>query len=73
MIEKGGVFWNAWADLFQFHKSYANVEQTDKFWEKARDGAVTLEKKYKGTRAEDFVPKILVQILLELEREENDT
>lgn len=66
-MEKGGIFWNAWADLFQFHKSYANVEQTDKFWEKARDDAVKLECKYKDTRAADFVPKVLVAILLELE------
>lgn len=70
MIEKGGVFWNAWADLFQFHKSYANVEQTDKFWEKARDGAIELEYKYKDTKAADFVPRVLVAILLELEAEE---
>lgn len=69
-MEKGGIFWNAWADLFQFHKSYSNMEQSDEFWEKARDDAVKLESKYKDTRAADFVPKVLVAILLELEAEE---
>lgn len=70
MIEKGGTFWNAWADLFQFHKSYANVEQTDQFWEKVHNDAIELERKYKDTKAADFVPKVLVAILLELEAEE---
>lgn len=57
MIEKGGVFWNAWADLFQFHKNHSDMEQSDEFWEKARDDAAKLEYKYKDTRAADFVPK----------------
>ncbi len=69
MIEKGRIFWNAWADLFQFHKNYSNMKQSDEFWEKARDDAAKLEKKYKDTRAADFVPKVLVAILLELEAE----
>ncbi len=68
-MEKGGIFWNAWADLFQFHKSYVNVEQTDQFWEQVHNDAIELERKYKDTKAADFVPKVLVAILLELEAE----
>lgn len=69
-MEKGGIFWNAWADLFQFHKSHANVEQTDQFWKKVHDDAIELEHKYKDTRAANFVPRVLIAILLELEAEE---
>lgn len=46
------------------------MEQSDEFWEKARDDAAKLECKYKDTKAADFVPKVLVAILLELEAEQ---
>jgi len=63
-LEKGGVYWCAWADLFQFHKNHVREES----WDKIRDDATVLEKKYKGTKAEDLVCGILIQILLEIER-----
>ncbi len=69
-MEKSGIFWNAWADLFQFHKNHSDMKQSDKCWEKVRDSAIELEHKYKDTKAADFVPKVLVAILLELEAEE---
>lgn len=68
-MKKGGIFWNAWADLFQFHKNHSNMEQSDEFWKKTHNDAIELEHKYKDTKAADFVPKILVIILLELEAE----
>lgn len=46
------------------------MKQSDKCWEKVRDSAIELEHKYKDTKAADFVPKVLVAILLELEAEE---
>ena len=65
-MEKGGVFWNAWADLFQFHKNHIR----EKSWDKIRDDAAVLERKYQGTKAADFVNGVLIQILLEIERAE---
>lgn len=63
-MEKGGIYWNAWKDLFQFHKEHANEES----WNKIRDDSAALEHRYRGTKAEDFVCGTLVQILLEIER-----
>lgn len=65
MIEKGVIFWNAWADLFQFHKNHIK----EKDWDKIHEDVNELEYKYKDTKAADFVPKVLVAILLELEAE----
>lgn len=67
-MEKGGIFWNAWAELFQFHKNHTR----EKSWDKIRDDAAVLENKYKDTKAANFVPRVLVAILLELEAEEEN-
>lgn len=71
-MEKGGVYWNAWADLFNFHRSHAEMEQAEDTWDKICRDAVELERKYRGTKAEQFVAKVLVEILLELERAEKE-
>lgn len=69
ILEKGGVYWNAWADLFQFHKNYAGIEQTDESWNNVYTEVIRLEHKYQGTKAAEFVSGVLTQILLELERQ----
>lgn len=63
-MEKNGTFWNAWADLFQFHKNHIR----EKSWDRIRDDSTVLEEKYQGTLASEFVNGMLVQVLLELER-----
>lgn len=68
ILEKGGIFWNVWKDLFQFHRDHANEE----CWDNICRDAVDMERKYRGTKAEEFVAKILVEILLELERAEKE-
>lgn len=67
-MEKGGIFWNAWSDLFQFHKNHIKEED----WDKICDDVKELEHKYKDTKATNFIPKVLVAILLELEAEQKN-
>ena len=69
ILEQGGVYWNAWKDLFNFHKSYAGIKQTDEFWSRVYAEVVYLEHKYQETKATEFVSGVLTQILLELERQ----
>lgn len=59
LLEQGGVYWNAWKDLFNFHKNYVRMKQTDKFWNNVYAEVICLENKYQGTKAAEFVSGVL--------------
>lgn len=65
-MEKGGVYWNIWKDVFEFHRNHIK----EKSWDKIRDDSAALERKYEKTKVSDFVNGMLVTVLLELERAE---
>lgn len=69
ILEQGGVYWNVWKELFNFHKNYTGIKQTDEFWNKVYAEVIHLENKYEKTKATEFVNGVLIQILLELERQ----
>jgi len=67
-LNKGGIYWEIWREVFQFHKTHADVQQTDEWWEKTCQDINKMVQKYKGNPCESFVADLSISVLKELER-----
>ena len=54
-IQKDNLVWNAWMDLFEFHKAFGAPEPADEYWESAMKARNALRDKYKETEMENLV------------------
>ncbi len=65
----GSEIYEAYRDLFSFHKGYGKPEEGDAYWSRLVDESAALAKKYKGTSMERVVKGCLQAILKTLDEE----
>ena len=57
-----------WQDIWNFHKQFADNHGTDQEWEKIVSASSDLYEKYKGDSNGEFMKKLILSVLSELER-----
>lgn len=65
---KDSIYWKIYADIWGFHKKYADVKGDDSYWEQVVHDAGELYKKYENQPEGEFAKKLILNILDELER-----
>lgn len=65
----GSTIYEAYRDLFNFHRTYGKPELEDAYWETLATEASKVAGKYKGTRMERAVNGCLAAILKALDEE----
>ncbi len=65
---KSTVYWEIYADVFAFHKKFAEVREDDSYWEQVISEINTLCKKYEGVAEAEFAKQLALTVLDELER-----
>lgn len=65
---KNSIYWKIYADIWGFHKKFADVKGDDSYWEQAVNDAGELYKKYENHPEGEFAKKLILNILDELER-----
>jgi len=69
-IKKGDPEYDAYADLFNFHKAYGKPEpDNDEYWTALVQAAGEINAKYIGTRMGAVVARHLIQLMLKFEQE----
>lgn len=64
---KSTIYWTLYADIWGFHKKYADVKEEDAFWEQVVDEAHVIYEKYKDKPEREFAKKLLLAVVDELE------
>lgn len=64
---KETVYWQIYADVFAFHKEFADVREGDEYWSAVVDDASTLYKKYESLPEKEFAKRLILDILDELD------
>lgn len=65
---KETIYWALYADIWGFHKKYADVKEDDAFWEQVVDEAHIIYEKYKGKPEGEFAKKLILDVCDELDR-----
>lgn len=65
---KNGIFWNIFADTWNYFKTFYPPQNNDKYWDKAVAEIENLIIKYKGSESEKLMQDLLLAVLTELER-----
>lgn len=64
---KETVYWQIYADVFAFHKKFADVREDDEYWSAVVDDASALYKKYESLPEKEFAKNLILDILEELD------
>ena len=65
---KNTVYWKIYADVFAFHKKFAEVREDDPYWSAVTNEASALYRRYEDTPENEFVKSLTLCVLDELER-----
>lgn len=65
---KDSVYWKIYADIWGFHKKFADVREDDEYWEQMVSDAGELYKMYEKQPEGEFAKQLVLNILDELER-----
>lgn len=66
---KDSNYYKIYADIWNFHKQkFCEVEANDEYWRRVVDAADALYEKYSQTEEKEFVKRLVVAVLNELER-----
>lgn len=65
-------YFDVWAKAWNFHKKYANMSGTEEDWKQAVDEAERIVHQYDKTVKRCFVQSLLLAVIKELERKEDE-
>lgn len=65
---KESAYWTLYADIVNFHRKYAEVQESDAYWTAAVDASSALYEKYKTLPEGEFAKQLILTVLEELER-----
>lgn len=61
-------YWNIYEDLFNYHKEFMPVINSDEYWDALMDKGNILADKYRHTPQKEFVLDMVVVVQQELQR-----
>lgn len=65
---KESVYWTLYADIVNFHRKYAEVQESDAYWTAVVDASSEVYEKYKTLPEGEFAKQLILTVLDELER-----
>lgn len=65
---KESAYWTLYADIVNFHRKYAEVQEGDAYWTAVVDASSALYKKYESVSEKEFAKQLILTVLDELER-----
>ena len=58
-------YWNLYKDVWNFHKKFSEIKDTDEYWQAVIDESDEISKKYNKQK---FANDLLIAVISELER-----
>ena len=65
---KDSNYYKIYADIWNFHKQFCEIKTNDEYWQQVVGTAEMLYEKYSQTSEKEFVKRLVVTVLDELER-----
>jgi len=69
VITREDVIFQAYMDLFEFHRDYGVPEKNDEYWDELLAKASEITNRYKGTEMEEIITNHLVTLMNKLNKE----
>lgn len=69
VLKKGDVIYDAYGDLFRFHRDFGIPEKNDEYWDELLAKASEITNRYKGTEMEEIITNHLVTLMNKLNKE----
>ena len=68
MSNKDSVYWQIYADIWNLHKKYADVQESDQFWDSVISEGSSVYNKYADKPEGEFAKQLMLCVIDELER-----
>lgn len=68
-MKKGDPAFDAYADLYNFHKAYGTPEDGDQYWAEVIDKAGEINARYKDTDMAEIVARHLILLMAKWDKE----
>lgn len=69
VITREDVIFQAYMDLFEFHRDYGIPEKNDQYWDAVVEKASKISRRYKDTEMEEIITNHLVTLMNKLNKE----
>ena len=69
---KDSNYYKIYADIWNFHKQFCEIKTNDGYWQQVVGTADMLYEKYSQTSEKEFVKRLVVTVLDELERRDRE-
>lgn len=65
---KDSIYWQIYGDVFAYHKKYADIQESDKYWDSVVSEGISVYKKYGNKQEGEFAKQLMLCVIDELER-----
>lgn len=65
---KESIYWKIYSDIWNFHKKYYDVQESDQFWDSVISEGSSIYKKYADKPEGEFAKNLVLNVIDELER-----
>ena len=65
---KDSVYWQIYGDIWNFHKKYCDIQESDEYWDFVVSEGGSIYKKYADKPEGGFAKQLMLCVIDELER-----
>lgn len=65
---KGTVYWQIYGNIFDFHKKFADIQESDAYWDSMISEGSSVYKKYENKPEGEFAKQLIFCVIDELDR-----
>ena len=62
------VYWKIYGDIWNYHKQFADIQESDEYWDNVVKFAGEVYRKYEGKPEGEFAKSLVLIVVDELER-----
>lgn len=65
---KSSVYWKIYGDVWNYHKKFADIQESDEYWNCVVESAGAVYRKYEAKPEHEFAKSLILNVIDELER-----
>lgn len=65
---KDSIYWKIYGDIWNYHKQFADIQESDKYWDAVIDEGSSIYKKYANMPENEFAKQLVFCVIDELQR-----
>lgn len=64
---KDSIYWKIYGDVWNYHKKFADIQESDEYWDDVVETAGEVYRKYEGKPEHEFAKSLILNVVDELE------